>query len=105
MEKAYIILAHKNPNQLNRMIKRLNESHSYFYLHIDKNVLLKDFENIPDLPGKITMVESIETQWGSFGIVAAVLNAMKLIDQSGKIFDRIILLSGQDYPIKSNRVY
>ncbi len=49
------------------------------------------------------MVEKRENiHWGAFSIVKATLNAMELIVNLNKSFDYLVLLSGQDYPIKSN---
>ncbi len=102
MEKAYIILAHKNETQLKRLIHRLNDGMSSFFIHIDKNSALQDSKDaFKDLP-KTQVVPSVKTEWGNFGLVEATLNAMQAVKDSGKYFDRIILLSGQDYPIKSN---
>jgi hypothetical protein len=102
VKKAYIILAHKNEDQLVRLIDRLNDGDSCFFIHIDINSILqqskelfKNKENIKSLPG-------INTQWGSFGLVEATLSAMAAIKETENHYDRVILLSGQDYPIKSN---
>ncbi|MGF1986665.1 MAG: hypothetical protein RMY62_002115 [Nostoc sp. ZfuVER08] len=56
MKIAYIILAHKYPEQLKRLIHRLNTENVSFFIHIDKKVeakiyhqvvtLLKDFTNV-----------------------------------------------------------
>ena len=59
-----------------------------------KNVIVKN-ENI-------TWVKNVNSQWASFGLVNAVLNAMQAVKNSNIQFHRIILLSGQDYPVKSN---
>ena len=36
MNIAYIILAHKYPRQLIRLVNRLNTEKTYFLIHIDK---------------------------------------------------------------------
>ena len=35
MQKNYLVLAHKNPDQLYRMITALNDNVSHFFIHID----------------------------------------------------------------------
>lgn len=50
----------------------------------------------------IRMIPSIKTDWGSFGLVQATLNGLQMIGNCGITFDRITLMSGQDYPIKSH---
>lgn len=101
MEKAYIILAHRNPMQLLKLITRLEDGKSTFFLHIDKKVSLQQFKPVIDYSSKIHLVNRERSDWGSLGLVKATLNGLQAVHDH-KTFDRIILLSGQDYPIKSN---
>ena len=50
---------------------------------------------------RLISFEGVKTEWGGFGLVEATLRAMADVSRAGN-FDKIILLSGQDYPIKSN---
>jgi hypothetical protein len=102
MKKAYIILAHKNPEQLHRLIKRLDDNSSTFFLHIDKKVPLTAFNSLTDFGDKVQYVERVYSEWASFQLVEATLNGMKAIKAANQDYDVISLLSGQDYPIKSN---
>ncbi|MBL1200034.1 MAG: beta-1,6-N-acetylglucosaminyltransferase [Nostoc sp. GBBB01] len=105
MKIAYIILAHKYPEQLKRLIHRLNTEDVSFFIHIDKKVeakiyhqvvtLLKDFTNV-------FFLKRFNSGWGSFDAVRASLEGIKSIVKTGIDFDYVIHLSGQDYPIKSN---
>ncbi len=102
MEKAYIILAHKNPHQLYRLIQKLDDQHSAFFIHIDKKASFTGFEQLHYLFNKVIFTKRSNAGWGSFGLVEATLHAMQAIGECPVKFNRIILLSGQDYPIKSN---
>lgn len=102
MEKAYVIEAHKYPKQLYRLLSRLNDGFSEFFIHIDKTKNISDFENLTEFGNIAHFVERADSKWASFGSVQATLNGLKAVKNSKKNFDRIILLSGQDYPIKSN---
>ncbi|KYC41555.1 hypothetical protein WA1_16010 [Scytonema hofmannii PCC 7110] len=105
MRIAYIILAHKNPTQLTRLILRLNNaSHeAFFFIHIDGNTKpevynqfiekLKHFSNI-------YFLKRYKTHWGDFNIVNATLEGIQQIFKLHLNFDYSVLLSGQDYPIK-----
>ena len=102
MEINYIILAHKNPEQIKRLICNLKGPDANFYLHIDGNTPSKPFikkfqhfENIHFIKSPIRK----KIIWGDISIVYATLGAMKQIlkDQRGGY---CILLSGQDYPLK-----
>lgn len=102
MKKAYIIIAHKNPVHLHRLINRLNDGNSDFFLHIDKKVEISLFQNIIEFGDVIHWTERFDSKWGSYGTIKPYLAAMRQIREMAVNFDRIMLLSGQDYPIKSN---
>lgn len=102
MKKAYIIIAHKNPLQVRRLVSRLNDGFSEFFIHIDKTVAIAPFEIIKEIGDVVQFIERVDSKWGGFGSVQASLNGLKAVKDSKKHFDRIFLLSGQDYPIKSN---
>lgn len=102
MEKAYIILAHKNPEQVARLLTALDDNHSTFFLHLDKNVDATQFRNINMHRNNLVAVKSIATPWGGFGLVEATLHALKAVTDHRKHFDFISLISGQHYPTQSN---
>jgi hypothetical protein len=104
MKKAYLILAHKNLNQLRRLLLKLDDGKSYFFIHIDlKTEISASFQELIDKTQNITLVKRISTRWGGFSLADATLNGLKAIKASGLDFQYISLLSGQDYPIKSNK--
>src|SRR5579875_2468449 len=102
MEKAFIILAHKNPEQVARLISSLDDHHSTFFLHLDKKIKSAPFINAVADNNNVVIVKNEYTFWGGFGIVQATLNAMKSAMNHYQNFDFISLISGQHYPIKSN---
>lgn len=102
MKKAYIIMAHKNPVQVHRLISRLNDGASEFFIHIDKTVEIFPFETAKEFGEIVQFIERVDSKWGGFGSVQASLNGLKAVKNSKKNFERIFLISGQDYPIKSN---
>lgn len=102
MEKAYIILAHKQPDQLYRLVERLNDGLSAFFIHIDKKASITEFNALQSFGDKVQLIKREDCRWGEISIVIAIINGLKAIKESNKKIERIILLSGQDYPIKSN---
>jgi hypothetical protein len=102
MKKAYIIMAHKAPQQLYRLIDRLNDGDSEFFIHIDKTAEFTQFNSIKEFGDIVHFIERVNSKWGGFGSVQASLNGLKAVRDSSKNFDQVLLLSGQDYPIKSN---
>lgn len=103
MHKNYIILAHTNPEQLSRLVDALSDGQSCCYIHIDEksdiNAFLPYFENLDHVKFIENRVDCI---WGDFSIVRATLNLIDEVVAAGRE-GFTILLSGQDYPIKSNR--
>jgi hypothetical protein len=101
---AYIILAHKNPVQLGRLIKALQATNVNFFVHVDKKVALAPFRAAVAMQAKtarVTWVKRAKARWGRMGIVLGTLNALEEIAACRREPHRIILLSGMDYPIKS----
>lgn len=104
MKIAYLIQAYKYPQQLLRLIKKLDSKDSRFFIHIDKKSdisvfksTLREFSN-----SKIKFISRREDgRWGRMGIVKATLHGIREVAQSSERFDCMRLLSGQCYPIKS----
>lgn len=102
MEINYIILAHRYPRQVKRLIEKLSTPKSSFYIHIDKNVPMELFlYELADLSNVNFVYEREEGIWGDIGIVLATLNALKQILRDHRN-GYCVLLSGQDYPIRNN---
>jgi hypothetical protein len=97
-------MAHKNPEQLGHLIQFLNCKDSAIYLHLDKRSRISDFKDVISKLSKhvnLTLLPRVDTYWRGPGIVTATLNGLDKVLKD-KIFNRIVLLSGQDYPIKSS---
>ena len=99
MQKNYLILAHKNPQQLARMIKALDDGNSKFFIHLDAKTPIEPFTAQLEDEHIVFIPERERCVWGDFSIVLATIHLMEAAAkaQSKGFF---ILLSGQDYPIK-----
>lgn len=102
MTLAYLILAHNNPSQLKRLVQKLSSSQTDIYIHIDAKAKLADFMPIAALPNVYFVTKREKVYWGAYSIVQATVNGFEQIIASSKAYDYITLLSGQDYPLKSN---
>lgn len=105
MKIAYIVLAHKYPEQLIRLIDRLSTEKTSFFVHIDKKTDKKNYQQIVSCLSHRTNVYFLKRHrcyWGDFSIVSATIEGFKEIFNRNISVDWVILLSGQDYPIKSN---
>jgi len=101
MKIAHLILAHSQPQQLQRLIRKLYNPGADFYLHIDAKTDIKPFMALKNLPHVYFIQKREKVLWGAYSIVQATINGFKEILKSSKQYDYINLLSGQDYPIKS----
>lgn len=98
MKIAYLILCHKDPNHVNRLINALNSDDVFFYLHIDKKSTIREEINIQD---NITVLDNnVNVQWGSSNMILATMHLLQ--EASKEKYDYLFLISGQDYPIYSN---
>ena len=98
MQKNYLILAHKNPLQLSRMIERLDDGASKFFIHLDAKTPIEPFAACLE-GAHIRFIDKRERcVWGDFSIVRATIRLMEAASEEQGIF---ILMSGQDYPIQS----
>ncbi len=106
MKFAYIILSHKLPEQLFRLVSQLDYSQNVFVIHLCMNTGKEDFKKAKELFKNIPNVffcKREDGSWGEFGIVQAVINGMELLMEKRAEFDYLHVISGNDYPIKSNR--
>lgn len=103
MQKNYLILAHKNPKQLARMIRRLDGRQTCFYIHLDLRVEITDFQKEIDCSNVFFIAKRESCSWGDYSIVKATLNLMEAVKKDNRR-GFVILMSGQDYPIKNQNI-
>jgi hypothetical protein len=102
LKVAYLILAHGAPEQLARMVSSLPED-SPVLIHFDRRANPATYRRCVELLGKrVTFVARHTCRWGAFGIIQGTMSLIDTLVASGVDFDYATLLSGADYPIKSN---
>ena len=100
MKLAFLIVCHKNPEQINCMIKILSNPDIDFYIHVDKKCEIDQYinscnSNVYLLPNE----QRIDIKWGTFSQVQATLNLLKYANK--KQYDYYWQISGQDFPLVS----
>ena len=101
---AYLIMGHKDPGQILHLIETLRDSAAFFVIHIDGRAGDDVFKPLRDYAAthpEVLLTRRIRCYWGGFGIANAMTECVKAAARSGRHFDYAILLSAQDYPIKS----
>ena len=103
MRSAILIITYTSPAQTKRLIDRLSSGPFDFYVHVDKKIDIATHKIIFDLPNVFPVTKRIDIKWGGYTLVEAIISGIEEIEKSGKAYQFIKLLSGQDYPIKSTR--
>ncbi|WP_379963311.1 beta-1,6-N-acetylglucosaminyltransferase [Epilithonimonas sp. UC225_85] len=104
---AYLILVHRLPNQFKRLFEAIYKTNNYYLIHIDKKAekelgtevesFLKDYPNV-------YILKSENVIWGGYSMVQAELDGMNFLLNIDAKWDYFINLSGQDYPLKSQKI-
>lgn len=92
---AIMIIAHKNEDQINRLIKHLSKDFD-IYVHIDvrSSLSINKLKNV-------YVYKKYKAYWGSFNLIMVTIHLLEKAFNRG--YERYILISGQDLPIKTNR--
>jgi len=99
VKKAYLLMIHKNPEQVNFLLHQLiDDDMTDVYIHVNKlsesliDKLIKH-KNI------YILEDRVEVHWGDIGITDAMLLLLKTALNSGKEYDFISFKTGQDLKI------
>lgn len=97
---AYLLVAHKNPKQVNLFIKQLLDyGDCDVYIHVDKKK--------PEMVGQIVKSDRVfissvyDVRWGSFEIVKAGYYLMRMARLSGNRYTHMYFGSGQDLLVRN----
>lgn len=97
---AFLIMAHKNIDQVNRLISKLEEGgFGRCFVHVDSRCC------IDALQGGVLVSDRAEGTLGSYSLVditnRLIFCAKEFGQRNGVCFKYYCLLSGQDYPVRS----
>jgi hypothetical protein len=103
MKNAYLILAHKNPEQICTLIDELIDEESCVLLHIDGKCGLSP-NDFPTKENLWTCKDRVNVNWAGFSQIKATLRLIHLLFELSLPVDYVHLLSGQDFSIQPKRV-
>lgn len=98
---AYLILCHMNEQQIVALIHQLQSDYADIYVHVDSKT--DGFELLRK--ERIILLdddERIDVRWASFSMIEATMKLIKKCLSNQKKYDYILLISGQDFPIKNH---
>jgi core-2/I-Branching enzyme len=100
MRIAYLLLAHNNPQLLNRLVRALSSEECTFFIHIDKKTSIEQFSGIG---GENVFFSNmrIPVYWAEFSQFQAILLLLRQALESPQDFQYFVLLSGSDFPLRS----
>lgn len=101
MKVANLIMAYKNPKQLERLIKKISHPDFDIYVHLDRKIAIRDFSYLKDIDRVSFIQKRILCNWGGYSFVNAITVSVQEIILKEQNYDFINLMSAQDYPIKS----
>jgi hypothetical protein len=103
MRIAYMISAYKLPEQLVRLVRRLSTPAATVVVHVDRktpdatySAMSEPFAGALD----VHFLQRHRCYWGGFGHVQATLSGIEHLYRSQSPFDYLVLLTGQDYPLR-----
>ena len=94
-------MAYKDPSQIERLVKKMSHPGFDFYVHIDSKFDQGPFEYLQQIPQVYMIKKRGKVRWAGFSFTQALLNAIEEVLMSGRQYDFINSMSGQDYPVKS----
>lgn len=100
---AYIVSAYQLPAQLERLLRRLKAPDVHFAVHVDRKTRRAVYEEMVartrDLD--VAFLPRHMSHWGGFGHVRTTLKGIDHFVTERVPFDYAVLLTGQDYPLRS----
>jgi hypothetical protein len=100
---AYLLMVHKLPVQLRRLIERLSFTGAAFWIHVDAKSNIEIFsKELAGLSNVHFLKERYRGDWGWFPFVEANIAGIHAIAESQFEYDHLCILSGQDYLLCAN---
>ncbi|WP_222166369.1 beta-1,6-N-acetylglucosaminyltransferase [Edaphocola aurantiacus] len=104
---AYLIMVHRLSKQFRRLFSAIYHPDNIYLINIDKKADRLTKQQIWSFINKFPGIHILENQtvvWGGYSMVQAELSGMQYLLKLEQKWDYFINLSGQDYPLKSQRI-
>lgn len=97
---AYLIMAHADPEHLQQLINAIDDFRNDIFIHIDGKADVIKFQGIASTKSKLKFLEHrVDVYWGDSSLIDAEYALFNCV--RGGCYSRIHLISGADYPLKS----
>jgi len=100
MKIAHLIIAHKGPQQLARLLDALAHADVHCYVHLDQKTAAAPFEFLRHRPRvSFTQARNAVT-WGGYSQTQTTVDCLREILVQTPAYEFINVLSAQDYPLR-----
>lgn len=100
MRKHYLLLAHDQPEHVGRLVDRLDDGSSTFWLHLDPRADDDEWSAVLSRHVVSAVEPRVRCLWATWSMVEATLAMVDACLASGSP-GYLVMLSGQSYPVKS----
>jgi hypothetical protein len=102
MKIAYLMLVHRNPRLLKRVIRALSSEGCAFFIHIDRKSDIREFAGIG---GRNVFLSEPRrpVYWAEFSNVEAEMQLIRQALDSSEEYDYLVFMQGSDYPLRSGK--
>lgn len=106
LQHAFLMMVHRSPELFGRIVHILAKENHHFFVHVDKKVKnFSDYERaVSDVEG-VTFIPRISVYHGTRTQIFCELALYHAALDSGVNLDYFHLISGQDYPLRSNEQF
>ncbi|MGB1285377.1 MAG: beta-1,6-N-acetylglucosaminyltransferase [Aggregatilineales bacterium] len=104
---AYTIIGHQDPAHIIRLVRRLHTPQNTFIIHYDKKSDDAGFQQLQHAltpSGGVHFIARHPVYWGNYSLADTIFRAVACLLTQQIQFDHVAILSGQDYPLKSNDI-
>lgn len=104
LKHGFLIIAHRDPEQLYDLLRLLQAENHYFFINLDKK--MKNYKAVmsrilSDIPN--VTFEQMEVAHGGYSLFICTLNLLQNSYDAG--MDYVHLISGQDFPCRTNKEF
>lgn len=104
MKLAFLVLVHKQPDQVARLLDRLADPDTLFFVHVGFAEPDIHDELRSRLAGRadVRFLPRRRMHWGGFSLVRVLLDGLDAMFETAPDLHYALAISGQDYPLKPN---
>src|SRR5713226_9387631 len=104
---AYGLLVHKEPAQVERLLRAIHDPSNYYLMHVDRKTpekLFKGFQSLSARWPNVRLMNRFRCDWGGWSLLAIEIRAIEQLLRWDDCWKFYINLSGQDFPLVSQSI-